>query len=180
MNADHEQGPPSRSANPMDDPWILIDDAAEVEPPPAGKEHFWAASTWGEQPHEAATPPEPPEPAADPQDQGWDSVSSAGTWNGMRAAAPGRGADWGIPEYDDGQSRPDDTARDTWFVEDDLISDYTDDSDDTPATGRIAALTDRLPRLGAMTFGPAFVTFAVTCGSILLIISSIIGHPHVP
>ncbi|MGI8330907.1 hypothetical protein ACRYCC_13155 [Actinomadura scrupuli] len=123
------------------------------------------------------------------QGQGWDSFASAGTWNGMRASAPGAPGGWGAPQYDSGQpkgagqthdagqSRPEEPAQDPWFAEDDLVGDFADD--DAPASGSVATLTDRLPSL-SLSFGPGFVTFVVICGSVLLTISSIIWHPRVP
>jgi hypothetical protein len=189
------------------DPWIIVDDTEDAaegssatspsagagaaseatapEPPPAasqsrGWDSFATGESWNGMP---VAPP------------GARSGAASGAWGTSGArfeTEPGGGDEAGTtsraepgstreaPADSTGRNGSTDRAQGTWFI-DDGDDDYLDDASDDSAGDSVRwTLTDRLPRLGTPSFGPGFVTFAVICVSVLLVISSIIWHPQAP
>jgi hypothetical protein len=183
-----------------DDSWIIIDDAA-VEPParPTGA-GFDAPSGTVPFEQQDVTPRNPPQ--STPQSHGWDSFTNTETWNGMQISPPGStpgaggGEPVGRPEAGTAPQAPaasgwgaraDDTGQDrfgqtmtmegTWFVDGD--GDDGDLDDGLPETAR-TPWVDRLPQVDGLALRPSLVTFTVICMGALLVVSSIIWHPHAP
>jgi len=72
-----------------------------------------------------------------------------------------------------------DAGRQDWFVADEMGDDFPDEEfDETGDQGR-GRLGDRLPRMAGPQLGPALVTLVVLCAAIILVVSSVIWHPHV-
>ncbi|MBC6458089.1 hypothetical protein [Actinomadura sp. HBU206391] len=162
-------------------PWIVIDDTQG-----AGWASFEPSETWN------GMTVTPPGAAAARTTTGGTSnaVSDAlyetasGGWSGGGGAPrAGASAGWAAPADDAVQNRSTDVAP-TARYPDDGIDDgnapLAAGGDD--ATGRWVrrALADRLPRSGAVSLWPVFVTFVITCLGVLLVVSSIIWRPHAP
>lgn len=115
---------------------------------------------------------------------GWTGAASAsrprtpsgGAWATARTTPlPAPVSGWGSPAGDGSTE----SAHGGWFaVEGDDYLDDVGESDDAASVRQ--ATTVRLPQVAAPTFGPTFVTLTALCTGVLLVIFSIIWHPHAP
>lgn len=159
------------------DDWVLIDDTEQEEP-----KQSWTGASWGSP--EGSIPTSEEQPKA----QGWDSFSSANSWDAMRASTPAGTSGWGVPEAEPAGNAPSEGAAQTqWFTANDLGDDipddaFADDGDgDAPAARDFGTLRGRLnPFSGELPAGPGFVTLVVSCLSVLLVVASVVWHPHAP
>jgi hypothetical protein len=178
------------------DPWIIIDDATvELPDPSAGAAFDAPRGTVPSEQHEVTpqTPP-PRQPQSAPRGHGWDSFASTESWNGMQVAPPGTtpgagGAEpvgrpaagttqsasgWGaradgIGQDDSGQTME---VEGTWFMD-------GGDDDGSTGTARTPRM-GRLPHVEGLALTPGIVTLTVIFLGALLVVSSIIWHPHAP